>query len=69
MGTSYKIRCKHCNTEFMHYEGNDYGAIRECVGCECHIETEVPMRCPSCLKRINDTEEEFRRQIITVMTW
>ncbi|MBO5772071.1 MAG: hypothetical protein J6R09_05490 [Alistipes sp.] len=69
MGASYTIRCKHCNTEFLHIAGNDFGAIRSCVGCECHVETEVAIRCPACMRRINNTEEEFNSQIVGSFTW
>ena len=69
MGTIYRIRCRHCGTQFMHNQGNDYGTISACVGCECHIETETAIRCPACMKRINTTEEEFNRQVETVMIW
>ena len=69
MGTIYRIRCRHCGTLFMHNQGNDYGTISACVGCECHVETETAIRCPACMKRINTTEEEFNRQVETVMIW
>ena len=53
----------------MHNQGNDYGTISACVGFECHVETETAIRCPACMKRINTTEEEFNRQVETVMIW
>lgn len=69
MGTSYKIRCMHCGTEFLHVASGDFGAVRSCVGCECHIETDVAIRCPSCMQRLNRTEEEFNQQVETVFMW
>ena len=53
MGTAYKIRCRHCGTQFDHYYGNDYGTTIRCVGCGDHIETETAIRCPACRKRLN----------------
>ncbi len=69
MGTIYRIKCENCGTAFMHNMGSDYGAICACVGCECHVETDVAIRCPSCGRRLNATEEEFNRQVETVMVW
>lgn len=69
MGTSYKIRCKHCGAEFLHVVGDDFGAIRSCVGCDYHVETEVAIRCPACMRRLNGSEEEFKEQIESVITW
>ena len=47
MGTAYKIRCKHCGTQFDHYAGSDYGHTIVCVGCESYIESEMAIRSPS----------------------
>lgn len=69
MGTSYKIRCEHCGTEFMHIAGSDYGTIMQCVGCETVVETDAAIRCPSCARRLNDSEEEFNARIISMMQW
>ncbi|MBQ2423891.1 MAG: hypothetical protein II262_03730 [Alistipes sp.] len=69
MGASYKIKCKHCGTEFLHIADDDFGVIRACVGCECSIETEAPIFCPSCRTKLNKTQEEFEEQIESVMTW
>ena len=33
MGTAYKIKCKHCGTEFQHSASACYGLYQECVGC------------------------------------
>lgn len=69
MGASYKIRCKYCGTEFLHIADDDFGVIRACVGCECSIETDAPILCPSCSKRLNRGKEELDSQIESVMTW
>lgn len=69
MGRSYKIRCEHCGTEFIHFEGQDLGTMRMCVGCECHLETENAIRCPGCMRKLNNTVEEFNRQVQTIMSW
>lgn len=68
MGTAYKIRCRYCGTQFDHYNGNDYGTTIMCIGCG-HVETEAPIRCPACMGRINTSQEEFDKQIETVMMW
>lgn len=71
MGTAYKIKCKHCGTEFQHSTSPTFGLYQECVACGCstHVETEKPIRCPSCLHILNRTPQEFNEQIETVMTW
>ena len=33
MGTAYKIKCKHCVTEFQHSSSACYGLYPECAGC------------------------------------
>lgn len=69
MAVSYQIKCEHCGTEFLHIAGEDYGTLCMCVGCENHIETDAAIRCPSCMHRLNSTEEEFERQVKTTMFW
>lgn len=69
MGIAYKIRCKHCGAEFDHYANNDYGSLPRCVGCADYVETEVAIRCPACLHKLNETPEGFREQVETVMMW
>ena len=69
MGTAYKIRCKHCGTQFDHYVGSDYGNTILCVGCESYVETEMAIRCPACFKRLNSTSEEFNEQVEVVLMW
>ena len=67
MGIAYKIRCQHCNTEFDYCEDQSFGMLPRCVGCESYVEMERPIRCPACHKRLNTSQEEFDRQVQTVM--
>ena len=70
MGTAYKIRCRHCGTQFDHYNENDYGSSIMCIGCGCsHVETETAIRCPACMRKLNNSQEEFDRQVEVVMMW
>ena len=70
MGTAYKIKCKHCGTEFQHSASACYGLYQECVGCGSSVvETDIPIRCPSCLHVLNRTEQEFNEQVEVVMMW
>ena len=56
MGTAYKIKCKHCGTEFQHSASACYGLYQECAGCGSSVvETDIPIRCPSCLHVLNRT--------------
>ena len=43
--------------------------LPRCVGCESYVETESPIRCPACNRRLNATQEEFNEQVQTVMMW
>lgn len=69
MGIAYKIRCKHCHAEFDYSRDQSMGMLPRCVGCESHVETESPIRCPACYKRLNTTQSEFNEQVQTVMMW
>ena len=70
MGTAYKIKCKHCGTEFQHSASACYGLYQECVGCGSSVvETDIQIRCPSCLHVLNRTEQEFNEQVEVVMMW
>ena len=33
------------------------------------VETDIPIRCPSCLHVLNRTEQEFNEQVEVVMMW
>lgn len=69
MGTLYKIRCKRCGAQFDHYANGDYGLLRLCVGCGEYVETEMPIRCPACLHKLNATAEEFNAQVEVTYSW
>lgn len=69
MGTAYKIRCKHCRTEFDHYPGANYGMMAACVGCGEYVETQTAIRCPACMRRLNTSQEEFNRQVEVTYLW
>ncbi len=69
MGTAYKIRCKHCGTQFDHSQNAGFGFLPQCVGCGDYIETETAIRCPSCFRRLNNTPEEFNEQVEVVYQW
>ena len=67
MGNS--IRCKHCGTETIILA--DWGFMQQLgrkIGV-CHIETETAIRCPQCMKRLNNTEDEFNEQIVGSLCW
>lgn len=69
MGTAYKIRCRHCNTEFDHYLGTGYGLLPACVGCGEYVETQTAIRCPGCMKRLNTSQAEFNEQVKVTYAW
>lgn len=74
MGIAYKIRCRHCGAQFDHSTDAGYGMLQPCVGCgdsycNAYVETEIPIRCPACMRRLNTSQEEFNKQIETVMMW
>ena len=51
MGTAYKIKCKHCGTEFQHSASACYGLYQECVGCGTDLSENVPKRPESGAER------------------
>lgn len=68
MGTTCKIRCKHCGAQL------DHPAPRGLFGPApaahiAYIETEMPMRCPVCHHRLNPSVEEFRTQVEYTYAW
>ena len=74
MGTAYKIKCRHCGARFDYSADAGYGMLQPCVGCgdsfcDSYVETQTAIRCPSCLQRLNNSQEEFRSQVETVMMW
>ena len=65
-----KSSAEHCGTEFQHSASACYGLYQECVGCGSSVvETDIPIRCPSCLHVLNRTEQEFNEQVEVVMMW
>ena len=69
MGTGQTIRCKHCGTEFMNLVGFSFMGQFDCEDGMCHIETERAIRCPHCMKRLNNTQEEFEEQVVGQLLW
>ena len=69
MGIAYQIKCRHCGTEFNYSQDESMGMLPRCVGCESYVETESPIRCPACYRRLNPTQEEFNEQGQTIMMW
>lgn len=62
MEAKYKVRCPQCGSET---ELRRRSRVAQGAGAGC-IETEIPIRCPHCLGRLNRTEEQFRRQLFEV---
>lgn len=69
MGTAYKIRCRHCGARFEQSAQSGRGLLQPGTGYGNYVETETVMRCPACLKRLNDSQEEFDRQIEVTYHW
>lgn len=69
MGTAYKVRCKHCGTQFDHYTAAGYGLMPACVGCGEYVETQMAIRCPGCLRKLNDSQQEFNEQVEVTYMW
>ena len=68
MGTGVKIRCKHCGAEFIDLVGVGLMGFDSGAGTS-HIETEKAIRCPQCMKRLNNTAEEFEEQVMWKLLW
>lgn len=71
MGTAYRVRCKHCGARFEHCTDPGYGILPSCVGCgdSGYVETQTAIRCPACRRRLNETQEEFNRQVEVTYAW
>ncbi len=65
MNTTYKIRCRNCGTLTDLPRRGGYGKF-DSERSLLHIETQIPIRCPHCLGRLNETAEEFREQVLQV---
>lgn len=68
MGTTCKIRCKHCGAQLDH-PSLYYAVVTPTSERASYIETELPMRCPICHHRLNLTPEEFRAQVEITYAW
>lgn len=64
MRTTYRIRCNHCGGLFGDVENHHSTATATSVNI--HIETELPIRCPLCRGRVNNSSKEFIQQIEAV---
>lgn len=65
MGTIYKVRCAYCGTETDLPRRGGYGKFHA-TSDWLHVETDIPIRCPGCLHRLNTTQEDFQRQVEVV---
>lgn len=65
MKATYKVRCRNCGTETELTRRGGYGKFGAKNSWHC-IETQIPIRCPHCLGRLNDTAEEFQEQVLRV---
>lgn len=72
MGTAFQIHCKHCGTHLNYSAENAYGYMPHNTTIsnrENHIEIQTSMRCPVCLRRLNNTREEFNEQVKVHFAW
>ena len=70
MGTTYKIRCKHCGSKIDRFVKADFGVLPMGMGCGCgYVETETAIRCPACHSKLNTTKEEFQAQVEVSYVW
>ena len=69
MENGQTIRCKHCGAEFVMM--TTFGlmkGINRAIGFR-HVETEMAIRCPQCMKRLNNTQEEFEEMVVGQLCW
>ncbi|MBR2351372.1 MAG: hypothetical protein IKA70_00350 [Alistipes sp.] len=69
MGMGQTIRCRHCGTEFICLTGHEFMGQFDCSEGFCRVETEISIRCPQCMKRLNNSEREFNEQIVGQLCW
>ena len=69
MGTAYRIHCAHCGTQFEQTSPCSFGLPAPSAGCGDYVETQTAIRCPVCLKRLNASQEVFRRQVEVTYLW
>ena len=63
MNANHKLCCRHCGTEIEILNRTAYNKRGRAKG-SAYIETEIAIRCPHCLHRLNQSEEIFRSQIV-----
>ena len=69
-GNSLQNQVQALRNGFQHSASACYVLYQECVGCGSSVvETDIPIRCPSCLHVLNRTEQEFNEQVEVVMMW
>ncbi|MFI3277651.1 MAG: hypothetical protein SNH13_00525 [Rikenellaceae bacterium] len=67
MGTAYKLKCRYCGAHYDHFGDGDSGASTTSLKERCYIETQVAIRCPCCMRRLNATEQDFHTNIKVVV--
>lgn len=63
MGKSYTVICRYCGAQFDHYVFCEHDAQLPQPGQGEYIETEMPIRCPCCHRKLNTFHAESDRQI------
>ncbi len=63
MNEYLKIRCRRCGQETLLRAYGGYGKFGS-KSRPAYIETEIPIRCPHCLMRLNRSAEAFRAQMV-----
>ncbi len=67
MGTIYKSTLRPLRRRNRPAAPRGYGKFHP-TSDWLHVETELPIRCPECLHRLNVSQEEFSRQVVCVAT-
>ncbi len=63
MEKGYQVRCPRCGGKSEVKSSFGYGRYEEERVKGGYIETQMPIRCPHCLMRLNLSAEEFRGQM------
>lgn len=63
MKVNYKIDCRHCGSHTEYSVDLAMVGSVELIECAMHIDTECAIRCPSCRRRLNGSEADFRSQV------
>ena len=61
------IRCKHCGGEFAYATNSGFMKRLYSEYGWLHIEIENSIRCPHCMKRLNNTAEELEAQLRAIV--